>query len=464
MKLFNVVFFFLFLISARFYGNGPPQVKNGILDLSGWNFERNGILKITDDSGLNLIPDSYDKEKDTASFSVTIMLPHGTAETEYRNSLALMVQPMVSPYNLWIDDKIALSNDYNYISHWKIKYNYRSVILPLSFNDTVRVKVRFNVFDYSKIRIIRDPIIIGQEKDAREYRWWILFREGITEGTLTVVFIITVLLFFFRKTANYSFLMLGLFSFFQALNLIGRGETLNFLSDFPPNILISLQMIFLFAKLTFLNAYFMTVFINKINKAAVIALTAMTVCISVFLIFSLPSRTLLIDYSLFIYYSILTATLVSYIIISLFYRARDRVFSTVVLISTAAFLASFIIYLINYKIYIISFSAIINGQQDTLSYGIIFFILTNTFYLYMKGTGKTEMKDEPFPEDIAARFRLSKREIEILKLLIKRYSYREISDKLFISNKTVETHVYHIYQKTGAGNKQELIKILGLTQ
>ena len=49
---------------------------------------------------------------------------------------------------------------------------------------------------------------------------------------------------------------------------------------------------------------------------------------------------------------------------------------------------------------------------------------------------------------------------EVMELLINRYSHREIADTLFISLKTVETHIYHIYQKTNTKNRQQLLKIL----
>ena len=60
---------------------------------------------------------------------------------------------------------------------------------------------------------------------------------------------------------------------------------------------------------------------------------------------------------------------------------------------------------------------------------------------------------------------LTKREIEILKILMKKYSNPEIAEKLFISPETVKRHLYNVYQKFGVENrKQAIAKALELTK
>ncbi|MGX5690257.1 helix-turn-helix domain-containing protein [Arcticibacter tournemirensis] len=54
-------------------------------------------------------------------------------------------------------------------------------------------------------------------------------------------------------------------------------------------------------------------------------------------------------------------------------------------------------------------------------------------------------------------FRLTSREHEIAKLIKEGLRYREIADRLFISERTVSTHVQHMFEKTGAKSKGELI-------
>jgi DNA-binding CsgD family transcriptional regulator len=48
---------------------------------------------------------------------------------------------------------------------------------------------------------------------------------------------------------------------------------------------------------------------------------------------------------------------------------------------------------------------------------------------------------------------LSPREIEVLRLIARGLSSREIADRLTLSAKTVRNHTEHIYAKTGAGNR-----------
>lgn len=56
--------------------------------------------------------------------------------------------------------------------------------------------------------------------------------------------------------------------------------------------------------------------------------------------------------------------------------------------------------------------------------------------------------------------RLSARELEVAQLIISGLSYQEIGDKLFISLKTVKTHAYRVYLKTGTRNKVELANLM----
>ena len=53
---------------------------------------------------------------------------------------------------------------------------------------------------------------------------------------------------------------------------------------------------------------------------------------------------------------------------------------------------------------------------------------------------------------------LTSREEEILRLIVKEYSSRQIAEILFISERTVETHRKNILRKTGSANLVALIK------
>jgi DNA-binding NarL/FixJ family response regulator len=61
-------------------------------------------------------------------------------------------------------------------------------------------------------------------------------------------------------------------------------------------------------------------------------------------------------------------------------------------------------------------------------------------------------KDEVF------QYKLSKREIEIVKLLAEGLTSLQIADKLFIAEHTVKTHRKNILRKTGATNTSQLVQ------
>ncbi len=56
-------------------------------------------------------------------------------------------------------------------------------------------------------------------------------------------------------------------------------------------------------------------------------------------------------------------------------------------------------------------------------------------------------------------YALSAREIEILKLTVDGYGYKQVADKLFISSHTVKKHIANIYIKLHVTSKAQAIKI-----
>lgn len=75
--------------------------------------------------------------------------------------------------------------------------------------------------------------------------------------------------------------------------------------------------------------------------------------------------------------------------------------------------------------------------------------------------GKETTKDfEAVPVRPEVLGRLSARESEIANLLSEGKTNGEIAEKLFISQKTVETHVYNIFRKVGVSNRVQLARAL----
>jgi DNA-binding NarL/FixJ family response regulator len=59
----------------------------------------------------------------------------------------------------------------------------------------------------------------------------------------------------------------------------------------------------------------------------------------------------------------------------------------------------------------------------------------------------------------AAEARLTRRELEVLRLLAARWTDREIADALFISHRTATTHVARIRCKLGIRSRREVAKL-----
>lgn len=68
---------------------------------------------------------------------------------------------------------------------------------------------------------------------------------------------------------------------------------------------------------------------------------------------------------------------------------------------------------------------------------------------------KSRSKDEsPAPE---LREELTRREVEILNLICNGYTIREVSEKLFISQRTVDGHKANLFRKTGVDSSVKLV-------
>jgi DNA-binding CsgD family transcriptional regulator len=69
-------------------------------------------------------------------------------------------------------------------------------------------------------------------------------------------------------------------------------------------------------------------------------------------------------------------------------------------------------------------------------------------------TPRAASQDQP-----TALARLTRREREVLRLLVVRYTDQEIAESLFLSYRTVTTHVASIRRKLGAKNRRDAVAV-----
>ncbi len=63
-------------------------------------------------------------------------------------------------------------------------------------------------------------------------------------------------------------------------------------------------------------------------------------------------------------------------------------------------------------------------------------------------------------DELAAKYQISKREIEVISLIAGGLSNKQIANKLFISTGTIKRHVHNIFEKTSIKSRIELINLL----
>jgi DNA-binding CsgD family transcriptional regulator len=88
------------------------------------------------------------------------------------------------------------------------------------------------------------------------------------------------------------------------------------------------------------------------------------------------------------------------------------------------------------------------------------YLLLAIVYLAVS-SNKAELTENPIHE-ICKRFALSKREMEILELLVQGRSAPSIAKTKFIALSTVKTHIQRLYSKTGVHSREELLDLVYL--
>jgi DNA-binding NarL/FixJ family response regulator len=73
--------------------------------------------------------------------------------------------------------------------------------------------------------------------------------------------------------------------------------------------------------------------------------------------------------------------------------------------------------------------------------------------LYFKDHAlEAQPENDPFSDDFVKKHQLTRREVEIIKLICEEFSTRQISEKLFLSEYTVNTHRKNILRKLDVKN------------
>lgn len=103
-------------------------------------------------------------------------------------------------------------------------------------------------------------------------------------------------------------------------------------------------------------------------------------------------------------------------------------------------------------------------KMESLAFSNLGFIVLTQAYTYYSIKEVRAKYLEPFDKNKIeanySKFNLTKKQIEIVDLIISGRQNGEIADSLFISKHTVSKHIYNIFQKVNAVNKADLINKL----
>jgi DNA-binding CsgD family transcriptional regulator len=89
-------------------------------------------------------------------------------------------------------------------------------------------------------------------------------------------------------------------------------------------------------------------------------------------------------------------------------------------------------------------------------YPVVVFLILKRYYQRCHISRPQELAAAGSLESFFAGYGISKREGELIDLIVKGHSNREIEALLFISLETVKKHIYNIYKKTGVKNRLQL--------
>ncbi len=106
------------------------------------------------------------------------------------------------------------------------------------------------------------------------------------------------------------------------------------------------------------------------------------------------------------------------------------------------------------------------GLINMLSGGVFSFLWGGVTlgYLLRKSLIQEFPDNESLPRDFIEQFGITGRERETVALLLRGSSNRDIGEKLFVSPRTIEAHIYNVYRKCGVKNKMELVNLIQVSK
>jgi DNA-binding CsgD family transcriptional regulator len=456
-----------------------PQAVKGVMDLSGWDFEKDGSVRLDgywrfywkellnpeDPAGsTNQTNQHYfhvpgiwndliiDGKKLTGAGYCTLTLTVNTAGDP--GMMGIKAGEIGTAYRLWVNGRLLASNG-------TVGTNEKEMsekIVPQTVLYRPEGKTVTFILQASNFRDRHggpwSSIYFGKEAGILSANDRNTALELILVGVMLIVGLYQLLLSAFNRH-ELSFLYFGIFCFLIALRTMVTGEI--FLLQIFPN--ISHEW---FCKLVYLSTFLpVSIFIIFMMGLFPDEVNIWFMRVSFFICMSLS--LLILFTPLKVYTG--TLTFFNYVIIFFVFYVLYALFKAVLHKRYGAlfvFIGFMILGLLVFHDVLVN-SLVINNIY-LLPYGLFFFIISHSIILSMKYSSFNQKvnvqvdMESPVFHHLCSDCGLSKREKEVMVLLMKGMDYRDISGKLFISVATLKKHIHSIYQKTNVKNRLELVR------
>jgi DNA-binding CsgD family transcriptional regulator len=92
-----------------------------------------------------------------------------------------------------------------------------------------------------------------------------------------------------------------------------------------------------------------------------------------------------------------------------------------------------------------------------------YFLVVNIFTLFFANqyfNSPSFIEDDKLTEFFIKKYSITEKEIEVIELLLAGLTYKQIAEKLYIANKTVDNHIQNIYRKLEVTSKIQLFNLV----
>jgi DNA-binding CsgD family transcriptional regulator len=173
------------------------------------------------------------------------------------------------------------------------------------------------------------------------------------------------------------------------------------------------------------------------------------------------------QYAVFLLAIALSFFLVSYVFVFLLYF-QSRMFKIKAQRRLIQLLSLFLFLIFTASLFLDAFQIfeVVPLEEYLLYKSAVIYLLNLVSLVKLKGFVKTIFPQEAIPvgtnalmEHLFQKYKLTKREQQVVRLICSGKSSRDIENELFLSPHTIKEYIYRIYKKTGVKNRVQMLNL-----